>query len=174
MLAKAFRQQPRSTLISGVSPEPAAGQKLLDPEQATVVEPHAVPDRPHVVLGSGITPSTQPHSITLTSPGSGRSSRRCLGAYDTVHRETRGPEICLGFFGFSADGAGMGRECIFVQMIPLGSIHPFVRRLRLGYGMTSHPSEGKNEPPTTCGTIRGPIGTIGISYSTRSTTPGVL
>jgi len=62
----------------------------------------------------------------------------------------------------------MERVCICVRMILLGSSHPFGRQPR--YGMTSHPGEGKNGPPTTCGTIRGPIGTIGISYSTRSTT----
>ena len=57
----------------------------------------------------------QPHSITSTSSCSGGSSRRCLGAYNTVHRETRGPEIGLSFFGRShrgqgsvSDGIGLG------------------------------------------------------------------
>jgi len=55
MPTKAPRQQPRSTLIPGIPPEPLAGHELLGPEQPTVVEPHVVLDRSYVVLDPGIT-----------------------------------------------------------------------------------------------------------------------
>ena len=55
MPTKAPRQQPRSTLIPGIPPEPPTGHELPGPEQTTVVEPHVVLDRSHVVLDPGIT-----------------------------------------------------------------------------------------------------------------------
>ena len=68
MPAKASRQQPRPTLFPGVPPDPPTGQGVFSPEQATMVEPHVVLDRPCVILDPETT-SRPPTFDRVNLPG---------------------------------------------------------------------------------------------------------